>query len=117
MDLKAFYQKVRQVAEKIAEAYVVVISLDTPGCWKYSLDFVPRKPVAYGEANAVLFDAIAFLRNNPQDAGQAAEVPLSIIRILESLRRKRALTNEEALEIYKKMGLAKFLAAAPTPLE
>ena len=30
MDLKAFYQKVRQVAEKIAEAYVVVISLDTP---------------------------------------------------------------------------------------
>jgi hypothetical protein len=30
MDLKAFYQKVRQVAEAIAEAYVVVISLPTP---------------------------------------------------------------------------------------
>ncbi len=24
-----------------------LISLDTPGCWKYSLDFVPRKPVVF----------------------------------------------------------------------
>ena len=24
-----------------------LISLDTPGCWKFSKDFVPRKPVAY----------------------------------------------------------------------
>jgi alpha-mannosidase len=24
-----------------------LVSLDTPGCWQYSLDFVPRKPVAY----------------------------------------------------------------------
>jgi hypothetical protein len=24
-----------------------LVSLDEPGCWKYSLDFVPRKPVAY----------------------------------------------------------------------
>ena len=24
-----------------------LVSLDTPGCWRYSLDFVPRKPVAY----------------------------------------------------------------------
>jgi len=23
------------------------VSLDTPGCWKYSLDFVPKKPVVY----------------------------------------------------------------------
>ena len=23
------------------------MSLDTPGCWKFSKDFVPRKPVAY----------------------------------------------------------------------
>lgn len=24
-----------------------LVSLDTPGCWRYSLDFMPRKPVAY----------------------------------------------------------------------
>ena len=24
-----------------------LVSLDTPGCWRYSLDFVPRRPVAY----------------------------------------------------------------------
>lgn len=24
-----------------------LLSLDTPGCWRYSLDFVPRRPVAY----------------------------------------------------------------------
>ncbi|MCX6559750.1 MAG: hypothetical protein NTZ26_04480 [Candidatus Aminicenantes bacterium] len=78
--------------------------------------FGARKPVAYGEANAVLFDAVAFFKDKPQEVGQAAEVPVSIIRILESLRRKTALTNEEALALYKKMGLAKYLAEASTPL-
>ena len=24
-----------------------LVSLDTPGCWRYSLEFVPQKPVAY----------------------------------------------------------------------
>ncbi len=24
-----------------------LVSLETPGCWKYSLDFVPQKPVVY----------------------------------------------------------------------
>ena len=24
-----------------------LVSLDTPGCWRYSLDFLPKKPVAY----------------------------------------------------------------------
>ena len=24
-----------------------LVSLDTPGCWRYSLDFVPKKPIAY----------------------------------------------------------------------
>ena len=24
-----------------------LVSLDTPGCWRYSLDFVPKRPVAY----------------------------------------------------------------------
>ncbi len=74
-----------------------------------------RRPIGYGEANAVLFESIAFMRNRPQDAGQAAEVPLSIIRILESLRRKQAVSAEEALSIYKKTDLSAYLAAAANP--
>jgi hypothetical protein len=71
--------------------------------------------VAYGEANAVLFDVVGFFRGKPREVGQAAEVPVTIIRILESLRRKTALTNEDALAIFKKDGLAKFLAGASVP--
>ncbi len=44
-------------------------------------------------------------------AGQTAEVGLSIIRILESLKQKRGLTNDEALEILRKTGLSDYLAA------
>ena len=69
-----------------------------------------RKPISYGEANAVLFDAIAFMKDKPGQVGQAAEVPLSIIRILESLRQKRGVMPEEALEIVQKTGLAAYLA-------
>ena len=69
-----------------------------------------RKPISYGEANAVLFDAIAFMKERPEDVGQAAEVPLSIIRILESIRRKSGLTSDEALGIVRKPGLAAYLA-------
>ncbi|MDD8027874.1 MAG: hypothetical protein PHI34_15350, partial [Acidobacteriota bacterium] len=78
--------------------------------------FGARKPVAYGEANAVLFDVVAFFKGRQQEVGQAAEVPVTIIRILESLRTKAPLTNEDALAIYKKAGLAKFLAGAAAPL-
>jgi len=69
-----------------------------------------RKPISYGEANAVLFDSIAFMKDRTEEVGQAAEVPLSIIRILESLRQKRGVTPEEALEIVQKTGLAAYLA-------
>jgi N-acetylmuramic acid 6-phosphate etherase len=69
-----------------------------------------RKPISYGEANAVLFDSIAFMKDRAEDVGQAAEVPLSIIRILESFRQKRGVMPEEALEIVQKMGLAAYLA-------
>ncbi len=69
-----------------------------------------RKPISYGEANAVLFDAIAYFKERTQVVGQAAEVPLSIVRILESIRQKRGLTADEALEIVRKPGLAAYLA-------
>jgi len=69
-----------------------------------------REPITYGEANVVLFDAIAFLKDRKETVGQTAEVALSIIRILESLWQTRGLTNDEALEIVRKVGLNQYLA-------
>ena len=69
-----------------------------------------RKPISYGEANAVLFDSIVFVKDKSGMVGQAAEVPLSIVRILESLRQKRGVMPEEALETVQKTGLAAYLA-------
>jgi hypothetical protein len=36
---------------------------------------------------------------------QPAEVPLAVIRILESLRRSQPVSQEEALEIVKEKGM------------
>ena len=69
-----------------------------------------REPVSYGEANAVLYDAIAFLKDKPAAAGQTAEVAFSIIRILESLRLGRGLDREEALALVKSPGLSDYLS-------
>lgn len=69
-----------------------------------------RKPISYGEANAVLFEAIGFLKDKQQEGGQTAEVALSIIRILESLRLQKGISLEEAFMIVKDKGLSKYLA-------
>jgi len=96
--------------------YLIMLHVnDALGSPDWVRNFGVRKPISYGEANAVLFDALAFMKERTQDSGQAAEVPLSIIRILESLKRKQALTAEEALAIYKKTGLADYLAGAAKP--
>jgi N-acetylmuramic acid 6-phosphate etherase len=71
-----------------------------------------REPLSYGEANAVLFDSIAYLTNKQKEAGQTAEVAFSIIRILESLKQRRAISHGEALEIVRTTGLAAYLAGA-----
>ena len=71
----------------------------------------PREPIAYGEANAVLYDSIAYLKDRQAVAGQTAEVALSVVRILESLRQKRGVGREEALEIVKTAGLSAYLAS------
>jgi len=71
-----------------------------------------QKPISYGEANAVLFDAISFLKNKKREAGQTAEVAFSIIRILESLRLKKGISREKALSIVKKTGLSQYLSNA-----
>jgi len=69
-----------------------------------------RKPISYGEANAVLFNAIRFLKGKKQTGGQTAEVALSIIRVLESLRLKKGLSNEDAFAIVKRTGLSRYLS-------
>ena len=70
-----------------------------------------REPVTYGEANAVLYDAIAYLRDKPAEAGQTAEVAFSIIRILESLRQKRGVPRDEVLALVKSPGLSPYLSS------
>jgi N-acetylmuramic acid 6-phosphate etherase len=69
----------------------------------------PRDPVSYGEANAVLYEAIAYLKDRPEEGGQTAEVAFSIIRILESLKEERGLGDEETLALVRKPGLSKYL--------
>lgn len=70
-----------------------------------------RRPISYGEANAVLFEAIGFLKDKQREVGQTAEVALSIIRILESLRLKRGLSQQDAFEIVKSTGLNQYLSS------
>ena len=71
----------------------------------------PREPVSYGEANAVLYDAIAYLRDKQAEAGQTAEVAFSVIRILESLRQRRGISREEALALVRSPGLSSYLSS------
>jgi len=68
-----------------------------------------RGAVSYGEANAVLFDSIAYLKDRQKEAGQTAEVALSIIRILESLKRRQAVPRDEALGIVRTTPLSDYL--------
>lgn len=74
-----------------------------------------RAEISYGEANAVLYDSIEFLRDKQAVAGQTAEVALSIIRILEALKQKKAVGNEEALAILQQVGLAEYLRQSQQP--
>jgi N-acetylmuramic acid 6-phosphate etherase len=73
-----------------------------------------QNPISYEEANAVLFEAINFLKDQREKAGQTAEVALSIIRILESFRLKRNFSNAEALNIFNKTGLSQYLTDITT---
>jgi hypothetical protein len=80
---------------------------DTIGSAQWPAESRPAAPVRFSEANAVLFDAIEYVRD--RDMGQTAEVSLSIIRILEALRRQEAVSWDEASGILAKEGLAAYL--------
>ncbi len=69
-----------------------------------------RRPISYGEANAVLFDAINYLKDKSKEAGQTAEVAFSIIRILESFRLEKGLVRSKTLSIVKETGLSQYLS-------
>ncbi|MBD3412987.1 MAG: hypothetical protein GF421_00955 [Candidatus Aminicenantes bacterium] len=68
--------------------------------------------ISYGEANAVLFESINFLKGGSIKQGQTAEVALSIIRILESIRQNQRISQQEALEIVREKGLLQYLSHA-----
>lgn len=65
-------------------------------------------PLTFEEVNAVLIDAIEFVKT--LGVGQTAEVALSIIRILESLRQRKAVGFDKAKRILDSEGLSPFLA-------
>lgn len=64
-------------------------------------------PVSFQETNAVLLDAVRYV--NETQAAQTAEVALSIIRMLESLRLKQNISWVKAEEILKERGLEGYL--------
>ena len=76
-------------------------------------DWVKRhgilEPISYGEANAVLYDAIGFMKGKRDGREKSYEVALSIIRILESLRKNKATSHEDAWGIIRDMGLQQYL--------
>lgn len=63
--------------------------------------------LSYADANAVLYDAIFFVSDQP---GETSEVAMAIIRILESLKGKKNIPWEEALSIVESEGLESYLA-------
>ena len=66
------------------------------------------EPVTFAEANAVLMEAMDWVRSGQM--GQTAEVALSIIRIIEAFRRGGRVSWEEARQILDSEGLSAFLA-------
>lgn len=77
-------------------------------------DFVKKygkkKAINYIEANAVLYDSINYLKGIDSKSDQPAEVALSIIRILESLKSMKYTSNDDALKIVTDVGLANYLS-------
>jgi N-acetylmuramic acid 6-phosphate etherase len=79
---------------------------DTLSTEEWSLKFGETDPITYTEANAVLFEAIKFVA---EQGGQISEVELSIIRMLEALRKNQSIYWEEAVLVHKDIGLESYL--------
>ena len=68
-----------------------------------------RAPLAYADANAILFDVIEARRADPSLAS-SPEVELAIVRILESLRLGKAVSWQEAAALLRERRLDDYLA-------
>ncbi len=65
-------------------------------------------PITFADANAVLFDAIAYV-NNAGLTNKFSEVPLAIVRILESLKQHKNISWEQARAILEHQKLGEYL--------
>ena len=68
-----------------------------------------RAPLAYADANAILFDVIEARRADPGLAS-SPEVELAIVRIVESLRLGKAVSWQEAAALLRERRLDDYLA-------
>ncbi len=88
---------------------------DIIGRRSFAADRGRRGPITYAEANAVLYDSITLLKGKRDKAGQTAEVAVSIIRIVESLRAGKPFPPDEALALaVAPGGLAAYLDRFPS---
>ena len=62
----------------------------------------------YEEANAVLFDTLDYLTSF-EERTQESPVPISIIRVIESLRHNKFVEVSEADMVYAEWGLERYL--------
>jgi N-acetylmuramic acid 6-phosphate etherase len=89
-----------------ATALIVSHVNDTISQKKWSNSFGRTESISYAQANAVLIEAMDYVSKK---GGLASEVELSIIRILEALRRHSPISWDEALSILQKEGLENHL--------
>jgi N-acetylmuramic acid 6-phosphate etherase len=71
--------------------------------------FGKTDPIRYDEANAILFSAIQYVKNK-HSATQTSEVALSIVRVLESLKRPKAISWQAADDILHQQSLQSYLS-------
>ncbi|MGQ9578495.1 MAG: hypothetical protein ACUVWQ_07725 [Candidatus Aminicenantales bacterium] len=79
---------------------------DTVTSWEWKRRFGQTKPISYGEANALLFEAMKKLTGR-QD--ERSEVELCIIRALEASRLGRFVSWEAAARVATSLGLENYL--------
>ena len=63
--------------------------------------------ISYAEANAALFNAIEYVKQNERERQQTSEVALSIIRIVEAINNGNFVSWENVREILSIYGLEK----------
>ena len=78
------------------------------GWKKLGLQESEKVQLEYAESNKILFDTIEYLTSF-EERVQESPVPITIIRVIESLRLRRAVTVEEADKAYAEWGLEKYL--------